>query len=60
MRSALDEYLERLRGRKVAVLGIGISNLPLIRLLAEAGIQVTACDKKDRSAFGNKIGRAHV
>ena len=55
MRSALDEYLERLKGRKVAVLGIGISNLPLIRLLAGAGIQVTACDKKDRSAFGDEI-----
>ena len=55
MRSALDEYLERLKGRKVAVLGIGISNLPLIRLLAGAEIQVTACDKKNRSAFGNEI-----
>jgi UDP-N-acetylmuramoylalanine--D-glutamate ligase len=36
----------------VAVIGVGVSNTPLIRLLRGAGIQVTACDKKDRAALG--------
>ena len=48
----LREYIDRLRGRTVAVIGIGVSNRPLIRLLLERGIPVTACDKKSREALG--------
>ena len=48
----LHEYLETLKGKRVAVTGIGVSNQPLLRLLLEAGIDVTACDKKDRAALG--------
>ena len=48
----LKAYLETLRGKSVAVIGIGISNVPLIRLLRAADISVTACDKKDRAALG--------
>ena len=55
MRSALDEYLERLKGKRVAVLGIGVSNRPLIDLLCQAGIAVTACDKRDRDSFNGLI-----
>ena len=29
----LREYIDRLRGRTVAVIGIGVSNTPLLRLL---------------------------
>ncbi|MDR0671215.1 MAG: UDP-N-acetylmuramoyl-L-alanine--D-glutamate ligase [Oscillospiraceae bacterium] len=36
----------------MAVLGIGVSNTPLIRLLAGAGACVTACDRKERAALG--------
>jgi len=48
----LHEYLEALKGKRVAVIGIGISNQPLLRLLLEAGIDVTACDRKERAALG--------
>lgn len=48
----LQEYLHTLVGRSVAVIGIGISNQPLLRLLLAAGLDVTACDKKDRAALG--------
>ena len=41
----LDEYTGALKGKTVAVAGVGVSNLPLLRLLAERGIDVTACDK---------------
>ena len=44
MESALKEYLDRLKGKRVAVLGIGISNTPLIHMLVGAGALVTACD----------------
>ena len=41
----LDAYIEQLKGKCVAVVGVGVSNLPLLRLLAERGIDVTAHDK---------------
>ena len=48
----LREYLDTLKGKRVAVTGIGVSNRPLLKLLLEAGIDVTVCDKKDRAALG--------
>ena len=48
----LHDYLSTLRGKRVAVTGIGISNRPLLKLLLDAGIDVTACDKKDREVLG--------
>lgn len=48
----LKRYLDTLKDKSVAVIGIGVSNVPLIRLLCGAGIAVTACDKKDRAALG--------
>ncbi|MCI9403752.1 MAG: UDP-N-acetylmuramoyl-L-alanine--D-glutamate ligase [Oscillospiraceae bacterium] len=52
MQCSIQEYLNSLKDKNVAVLGIGISNLPLIHMLRKAGIRVTACDKRDRTAFG--------
>ncbi len=48
----LASYLQSLQGKSVAVIGIGVSNTPLIRLLCNHGIAVTACDKKNREALG--------
>jgi len=53
VKSRVQNYLESLRDKHVAVLGIGVSNTPLIRLLASSGCQVTACDKKDREDLGD-------
>ena len=47
-----EEYLDSLRDKTVAVIGIGVSNQPLIQLLLNRGIRVTACDKKNREALG--------
>ena len=47
-----EEYFDSLIGKSVAVIGIGVSNRPLIELLLSRGIAVTACDRKDRSALG--------
>ena len=47
-----QEYLRSLGGKRVAVIGIGVSNRPLLRLLLEEGIDVTACDKKERAELG--------
>ena len=47
-----EEYLTSLQHKTVAVIGIGVSNQPLIQLLLSRGIAVTACDKKEREALG--------
>ncbi len=41
------EYLKSLNGKKIAVVGIGVSNTPLIKLLVKYNAIVTACDKKE-------------
>ena len=48
----LQNYLSALRGRTAAVLGIGVSNTPLIELLCKNGVKVVACDKKTRDKLG--------
>ena len=47
-----EEYLASLQDKTVAVIGIGVSNRPLIELLLSRGVRVTACDKQERSALG--------
>ena len=46
------DYLLSLKGKTAAVLGIGVSNTPLIALLCENGIRTIACDRKSREALG--------
>ena len=52
----IQEYLTSLKGKTAAVLGIGVSNTPLIELLCRSGVQVIACDKKSREALGTRAG----
>lgn len=52
----LREYIDRLRGRTVAIIGIGVSNTPLLRLLLREGISVTACDRSSREKLGALAG----
>ncbi len=47
----LDAYLNRYTGKRAAVIGIGVSNRPLIELLLAHGIAVTVRDKKERAAM---------
>ena len=49
----LEQYLESLRGQQVTVIGIGVSNRPLLKLLIGAGAQVTARDKKTAEQLGD-------
>ena len=46
--STINEYFSRLSGRNVAVIGMGVSNAPLIRMLLRAGVRVTVRDKSPR------------
>ncbi len=50
-----EAYLQSLQNKRIAVIGIGVSNQPLIRLLLQHGIDVTACDKRtDLGEFGRE------
>lgn len=51
----ISEYLGSLRGKRVAVLGLGVSNRPLVRLLLQAGIRVTGCDKTPREKLDEEV-----
>lgn len=49
----IDEFKSKITGKKAAVVGIGVSNLPLIDFLLSCGAEVIACDKKDRGEFAD-------
>ena len=52
-----DLFRESIKGKNVTVIGIGISNMPLIEYLCAAGANVTACDKHDREWLGENYER---
>ena len=47
----LTEKLKSWNDRKIAVLGLGVSNRPLVRMLLEAGCHVTGCDRTARESL---------
>lgn len=51
MKETLSAYLASLRGKRVTVLGAGVSNTPLIRLLLDAGVGITIRDGGAPEAF---------
>ena len=51
----LDSYFEKLKGKRVLVLGVGVSNRPLVRLLLHYGIAVTCCDKTPREKLDAEV-----
>ena len=53
--STIHEYLESLRGKSVAVIGMGVSNTPLIRMMLRADLKVTVCDKSPRERVEEQV-----
>ena len=52
---AFDQYFNALRGKKIAVLGLGVSNRPLVQLLLEYGCDVTGCDRVTREKLDEPV-----
>ncbi len=50
--SKFNAFKNYVKGKKIGVVGIGISNMPLIELLCESGAIVTAYDKKTEESLG--------
>ena len=55
MISAFEQYFTSLKGKKIAVLGLGVSNRPLVRLLLEFGCDVVGCDRTPREKLDAEV-----
>ena len=55
MNTAFETYFISLRGKKIAVLGLGVSNRPLVRLLLEFSCDVTGCDRTPREKLDEEV-----
>ena len=52
MKKDFKEFKDFINGKNVAVVGIGVSNIPLIKFLVKLGAKVSAFDIKDEKALG--------
>lgn len=57
MRKNFSEFKEFIKNKKVAVVGIGVSNIPLIDFLVKLGATVSAFDKKTEEKLGEIADR---
>ena len=55
MQTRFEQYFASLKNKKIAVLGLGVSNRPLVRLLLEFGCQVTGCDRTPREKLDEEV-----
>lgn len=56
MKKDFSGFKEFIKGKKVGVVGIGVSNTPLIYFLLKLGAQVSAFDKKNEEQLGKAAG----
>ena len=58
---ALEQYLNEISGQRIGVIGAGVSNVPLVSMLREAGLSVTVHDRKTETELGEiyKTLQAH-
>ena len=47
MSASFADFTKNMKGKSCAVIGMGVSNIPLIRLLLSSGAKVLICDKKE-------------
>ncbi len=52
MNVAIKQFFDDIKGNRVAFIGIGTSNLPLIKLFSDKGASVAACDRKSYEDLG--------
>ena len=47
-----SDYMDYLRDKRIGVIGFGVSNQPLVRVLLRNGCDVTVCDRRERAQLG--------
>ena len=55
MATESENYFTALKDKKTAVLGLGVSNRPLVRLLLGFGCDVTGCDRTPREKLDAEV-----
>ena len=55
MKSLLEAYFTGLRGQRLIVLGLGVSNRPLVRLMLNYGCTVIGCDRTPREKLDPEV-----
>ena len=55
MRSPLETYFTDLQGKRIIVLGLGVSNRPLVRLMLKYGCTVVGCDRTPREKLDSEV-----
>ncbi|MBQ8588104.1 MAG: UDP-N-acetylmuramoyl-L-alanine--D-glutamate ligase [Clostridia bacterium] len=53
--ASIEAFKRALIGKKVAVLGLGVSNLPAIDFLSGCGAVITACDSSPKDKFPPEV-----
>lgn len=51
--SKIERFFYEMKFRKIAFIGVGVTNTDLIKLFLKKGIQVTICDRKDPDKMGD-------
>ena len=55
MKTAFEQYFSSLQGKRIVVLGLGVSNRPLVRLLLSYGCHVVGCDRTPREKLDSEV-----
>ena len=55
MQNAFKQYFTSLKDKNILVLGLGVSNRPLVRLLLSYGCTVTGCDRTPREKLDAEV-----
>ena len=55
MKTAFETYFRSVKTKRIAVLGLGVSNRPLVKLLLEFGCSVVGCDKTPREKLDAEV-----
>ncbi len=50
-----EEYINSIKGKKVAFVGMGVANTPCAEFLAKNGIETYACDMRDKQYIGEDV-----
>ena len=55
MKSPLECYFTSLQGKRIIVLGLGVSNRPLVRMMLKFGCTVVGCDRTPREKLDSEV-----
>lgn len=50
-----EKYINSIKGKKVAFVGMGVANTPCAEFLAKNGIETYACDMRDKQYIGEDV-----